>query len=113
MAKNIEIKHIEPCTEEHDQSYGFFVVEDSADRGRELGAFCYHVPGVSSQTACASYPTKEVAEKFALAFAGVIGLWRDREFQPGAPIIVDDCGECPLEGGCSPRCIKASKAVAV
>jgi hypothetical protein len=54
MAKNIEIKHIEPCTEEHDQSYGFFVVEDSADRGRELGAFCYHVPGVSSQTACSA-----------------------------------------------------------
>jgi hypothetical protein len=88
MAKNIEIKHIEPCTEEHDQSYGFFVVEDSADRGRELGAFCYHVPGVSSQTACSAYPTKEVAEKFAQTFAGVIGLWPDSDFQPAAREVV-------------------------
>lgn len=80
--KNIEVIHIAPGElddeKEPKSTTGFFAVRDADDGDRELGVFVYAVKGVSSETACASYPTRQVAARCANDFATLmrIGLRR-------------------------------------
>jgi hypothetical protein len=61
LSKEIFMYKVQNIKPDSETGYGFFLVEHE-NSGMEMGTVSYHVEGVSSPTACKTYPTEAVAQ---------------------------------------------------